>query len=583
MRPLWHRTAGAALTGAVALALTGLAPAPATAPLAESPETMVVSADWLRQHLADPGLVVLAVGPEASYRESHIPGARYLSLRDISTRSEAPPLSLELLPVPVLDSVFESLGVSDGSRIVIYWDGEWVTPTTRVWFTLDRLGLGDRASILDGGLPAWVAAGGEVTAEAPAAPSRGRITPRARNVVVEADWLAKRLDGAGIALIDARTPNFYDGSESGGQPRAGHIPGAKNVAFPTIVDEGDRFKSPEALNALLAEAGAGPGKTVVAYCHIGQQATLVYFAARRLGYDVRLYDGSFQDWSRRMDLPVVQLKQARAQLLSTERLGQVVSNPEWRMTIIDARSDLGEYLQGHVPGAVFLHNETLRWTGNGVPADLLPGESYRALFERLGVRRDRPVVVYGAGGANNFHATFVTWLLKGFDHPTVYLLDGGYGKWAEEGRPVTQKYPKVEPGSLAGGKFSLALATTADVQRAVERRDVLLVDARPPAQYSGQAGPQLRRGHLPGAVNHPWITDLAGEPAKWIWKPKAELESAYGAHGITPDKDIIVYCNTGTEASHLYFALAQVLDYPRVRVYVPSWTEWSEREDLPIE
>jgi thiosulfate/3-mercaptopyruvate sulfurtransferase len=111
---------------------------------------------------------------------------------------------------------------------------------------------------------------------------------------------------------------------------------------------------------------------------------------------------------------------------------------------------------------------------------------------------------------------------------------------------------------------------------------VVLVDARPPDQYAGDAGAQLRRGHIPGAINHYWQTDLVeGEFAK-TWKPAEEIREEYRRQGITPEKQVIAYCNGGLESSHVYVTLRAVLGYPRVRVYDGSWTEWSEREDLPI-
>jgi thiosulfate/3-mercaptopyruvate sulfurtransferase len=87
-------------------------------------------------------------------------------------------------------------------------------------------------------------------------------------------------------------------------PRAGHIPSAKSIPFSTLVEDSNKFKNPEALRALFSTAGVKPKDSVATYCHIGQQASLLYFVARYLGYDAHLYDGSFQDWSNRSELPV---------------------------------------------------------------------------------------------------------------------------------------------------------------------------------------------------------------------------------------------------------------------------------------
>jgi thiosulfate/3-mercaptopyruvate sulfurtransferase len=269
-------------------------------------DSMIVSASWLASHLKDPNLVLLHVGARDAYDAAHIPGARFISTADISLPRAEGALTLELPPVEALKAAFENLGVSDGSRIIVYFGDDWVTPTARVYFTLDYLGFGDRASMLDGGMRAWKAGGNPVTAEVPAV-TKGKMTPKPRtDLIVDAAWVKAHLDQAKVAIIDARDQEFYDGTQAGNQMRAGHIPSAKSIPFGKLVAEPQlTFVDAKAMRQLFQAADAGAGDTVVSYCHIGQQASLAYFAARYLGYYVRLYDGSFQDWSKRTDLPVV--------------------------------------------------------------------------------------------------------------------------------------------------------------------------------------------------------------------------------------------------------------------------------------
>jgi thiosulfate/3-mercaptopyruvate sulfurtransferase len=263
----------------------------------------LVSTAWLAEQLKSPDLVLLHVGEKAQYDDEHIPGARLVSLRDIA--QEGPNRQvLELLPPDTLRRRLEAFGISDNSRIVVYFGRDWITPATRVLYTLDWAGLGARSAFLDGGLPAWKRAGGPVTKESPA-PSAGRLSPfTARgSLVVDGDFVRAHIGRPGFKIVDARAANFYDGPAHGDH-RAGHVPSAVNIPFNQIGDDRLQVKSRSDLEALFRNAGVAPGDTVIAYCHIGQQATAVVLAARLLGQPVRLYDVSFDDWSRRTEFPV---------------------------------------------------------------------------------------------------------------------------------------------------------------------------------------------------------------------------------------------------------------------------------------
>ena len=267
-------------------------------------------------------------------------------------------------------------------------------------------------------------------------------------------------------------------------------------------------------------------------------------------------------------------------LISTEELARWQS--ERRVVVLDVRTDLFTYLKGHLPGAEYLNTETLRASEGGIPTRLLDGEAYVSLFSRLGIRFDAPVVIYSAGETHNIDATFLAFLLAGFGHPEVYVLDGGYFKWLLEQRPVVRPYPRIPPSRFPSRPFRPETASLEEVRRAMRTPSAVLVDARPPEQYAGEAGAQMRRGHIPGAISHYWQDDLTQAGFGHVWKGVDELKAGYAAQGITADKDIIAYCNSTMEASHVHFTLRNLLGYPRVRVYVGSWTEWAEREELPI-
>jgi thiosulfate/3-mercaptopyruvate sulfurtransferase len=277
---------------------------PAAAQVAPAVRTnLLVSVAELAGRLDDPRLVLIQVDRHpAAYADGHIPGARSIPLRTILVERDGIPN--ELPPVAQLDSVLESVGVSNQSRIVIYGDP---LAASRLFFTLDYLGLGEQVSLLDGGQPAWRAAGLPLATEAPSVLS-GRLEPRVQSgILIEAAELAGRLGDSNVVVLDARPPAEYRGEVAGdGVTRAGHIPGAQGFFWRTALTSPEPafLKDAAVLRKLLARAGLEPGREVITYCRTGVQASYLYFVARYLGYSPRMYDGSFLEWSHLTELPV---------------------------------------------------------------------------------------------------------------------------------------------------------------------------------------------------------------------------------------------------------------------------------------
>jgi thiosulfate/3-mercaptopyruvate sulfurtransferase len=295
-----------------ALALLALVAASSSARALPSPPQLIVSADWLRAHQSDPNLVIIAVDMPGMgdmpdpYPAGHIPGARLLEYHAIATMGDDGQLSTELVPFDSLKAVFAALGVSDNSRIVLYGSSKIPTLVTRTFFTLDYLGLGDRVSVLDGGLDAWKAAGGTIETGAVRSYPRGALHANSHSeVLASGDWLRAHLADPSFTLVDARAPEFFTGAKQGHSASGlGHIPSAHNLYYASLLDANGFFRSDAEARALFDKAGASLTKPLVVYCHIGQTATVVYFEARRLGIPVRLYDGSFEDWSRHKEYPL---------------------------------------------------------------------------------------------------------------------------------------------------------------------------------------------------------------------------------------------------------------------------------------
>jgi thiosulfate/3-mercaptopyruvate sulfurtransferase len=277
---------------------------------AQSPrEQLLVTPAWLSAHLTDPNLVLLHVGDKAEYNLRHIPGARFVTLADLSIGGgDATGLNLQMPPAGSLRDRLVALGVSDSSRVVVYYATSQITQATRIVLTLDYAGLGDKASLLDGGMGAWIAAAHDVTDVSPAAKT-GVLAPLSiKPIIVDAAYVKANLKTADVSIVDARLAPFYDGTQVGGSPQAphktGHIEGAKSVPWSDLTTDQQTFRPAAEVQDRFTKAGVKPGDTVVAYCHIGQQATAVVFAARTLGFKVLLYDGSFEDWSRQPEAPV---------------------------------------------------------------------------------------------------------------------------------------------------------------------------------------------------------------------------------------------------------------------------------------
>jgi thiosulfate/3-mercaptopyruvate sulfurtransferase len=288
----------------------GNSQARASLPIPIARSEMLVSTDWLGRHLDNPGLVILYVGDRSGYDAGHIPGARFIAFSEITVvRGE---VRNELPPVAILKKVFEKAGVGDASRVILYGDRLGLL-AARAWFTLDYLGHGDRAALLDGGLEKWRAESRPLSKEEPqvkAASFAPRVNP---GVVVQSpamqdlSWEAAN-DTAPLVLIDARPPEEYAGTKDHeGVSRRGHIPGAVSLYWMKTLEGRDdpQLLPPSELRKLFVDAGAAPGKKVVSYCVTGVQASHTYFVAKYLGYDAVLYDGSMSEWSNAPGTPVV--------------------------------------------------------------------------------------------------------------------------------------------------------------------------------------------------------------------------------------------------------------------------------------
>ena len=262
------------------------------------------------------------------------------------------------------------------------------------------------------------------------------------------------------------------------------------------------------------------------------------------------------------------------------------ANPQDRPIVIDTRGGYKDYFRGHLPTAHHLNFDTLRGTDQGVPVQYLPEDLTRALLIRAGVDARRLHLIYATGDAlpndEILSASMVAYVLEKYGVENIRIVDGGLAGWKQASLPVTQEYfgnPKGTLPEKANAGIGISLP---DLLARKDQPGVVLVDARPHNEYLGNDDVWLRKGHIPGAISFHWAKLMAKENTHQFLSLESNrklLESA----GITPDKEIIVYCGTSREGSLLRFYLRHVAGFKNVRLYEGSWKEYVALKQHPAE
>ncbi|HYB72456.1 MAG TPA: sulfurtransferase [Candidatus Sulfotelmatobacter sp.] len=270
-------------------------------------------------------------------------------------------------------------------------------------------------------------------------------------------------------------------------------------------------------------------------------------------------------------------------LVETAWVADHLKDPNLR--VIEVSVDTAAFEQGHIPGAVALN--WFRDLEEHPVRDIASKAKIEQLLGQAGVGTNTKVILYGDN--NNWFATYAYWLLKHYGHSDAQIMNGGRKKWIDEGRALTKEATKIAPVRYSAKDPDPSVRAARDlVVETAFRRNRALVDVRSPREFSGellapenlpQEGAQ-RGGHVPGAANIPWGENCRPDGT---FKSADELKSLYAGKGVTPDKEVVAYCRIGERSSLTWFALKELLGYPRVRNYDGSWTEYGSLVGVPVE
>ncbi|MCK9277192.1 MAG: sulfurtransferase [Methanoculleus sp.] len=255
------------------------------------------------------------------------------------------------------------------------------------------------------------------------------------------------------------------------------------------------------------------------------------------------------------------------------------------LTVVDVQPNVHDYIQEHIPGAVYLTEGVLRVCNRGFPTPYSPDACLQESFRRAGIKADSPVVVYTGKGAfsgwgDGLGQMMMAYTLAKYGHDAVYLLDGGLDEWKSKGGELSQEYPAAEPSRFTIKAHDDYAIGYEEFQRVKDNDGVIVLDARPAKFYEGQ-GPWRKAGHIPGAISLPWRS-LMDDANPALFRSNDELDMILEDHGVDRSRTVICTCGTGREATNEFVLLKWLYLYPNVRLYEGSFTEWVTHPHNPV-
>ncbi|HDP89114.1 MAG TPA: sulfurtransferase [Thioalkalivibrio sp.] len=237
------------------------------------------------------------------------------------------------------------------------------------------------------------------------------------------------------------------------------------------------------------------------------------------------------------------------------------------------------HVQGHIPGALHLDYADVVCADPPVMGLLPDADQVSRLAARLGLTPGRCVVTYDDEGGGK--AARLLWTLVAYGHQHISLLNGGHHAWANEGHPMTQDEEKACPSDYRLHDVGDVVADADYIRQHLQDPGVALLDARTPDEFRGLDRRAAHGGHIPGAVNLEW-TQAMDNANNLRVKDRDVLMPMLEQMGITPDKEVITYCQTHHRSAHTWLVL-KTLGFDRVRGYPGAWSDWGNRNDLPVE
>lgn len=273
-------------------------------------------------------------------------------------------------------------------------------------------------------------------------------------------------------------------------------------------------------------------------------------------------------------------------LVESDWLEARLGDPRIKIVAIN-RTDSATFDSGHIPGAINWHWKDMLWDPNS--RDFPDAQTFAERCSASGIENDTTVVFYGEPAVQ--FGTYAWWVFKYCGHPDARVLNGARTRWEREGRPMTTLRSEIEPvqyrANLSVARADMR-AMRHQVLAAIGREDTVILDHRSPEEYRGELfsppgtpnhGAE-RLGRIPTS-RHLHFQDLLKEDDSF--RSAEEIRHLLSERGATPDKTIISYCRLSHRATLAYFAMTQILGYPRVRSYDGSWTEWGSSVGIPIE